>query len=221
MGEFVTLTTADGHQLSAWRSAPQGKPRAALVVIQEIFGVNSHIRDVTDRFAREGYLAIAPALFDRFERNYESGYNPDEIARGREAAGKLVPDLILKDVEAARAAVASAGKVGIVGYCLGGTVAWRAACHLTMDAAVCYYGGGIAGLATEKPHCPVIMHFGKQDANIPLSAVEQVRAAQPDVPIYLYDAGHGFSCDQRGSFDKPSHELAWTRTLAFFTEKLG
>ena len=221
MSEFIELTASDGHKLAAWRAAPFGRARGGLVVIQEIFGVNSHIRDVTDRFAAQGYLAIAPAMFDRYERGFETGYGPDDMVRARAVMAKLDWDKALLDVEAARGAAAEAGKVGTVGYCWGGSVSWLAACRLKVDAAVAYYGGQIDRFKEEQPHCPVIMHFGKNDDHIPLATVEAIRAAQPEVPIYLYDAGHGFSCDQRGSFNKPAHEQAWQRTLAFFGEKLG
>jgi carboxymethylenebutenolidase len=221
MGEFIELTAADGHKLSAWRAEPQGKPRAGVVVIQEIFGVNGHIRDVTERFAAQGYVAVAPALFDRVERGFESGYGPEDMARARAVVGKMGWDTALLDVEAARHAALACGRVGIVGFCYGGSIAWLGACRQKFDAAVCYYGGQILQFKDEKPHCPVMMHFGKQDAHISQETVEAIRTAQPHVAIHLYDAGHGFSCDQRASFDPVSHELAWQRTLSFFAEKLG
>ncbi len=221
MAEFIELTAADGHKLAAWRAVPLGEARGGVVVIQEIFGVNSHIRDVTERFSEQGYLAIAPALFDRYERGFETGYQPDDMVRARALMTALDWDKAVLDVDAARGAAAAAGKVGTVGYCWGGSVSWLAACRLKIDAAVAYYGGQIDRFKEERPRCPVIMHFGKTDGHIPLSTVEAIQAAQPQVPVYLYDAGHGFSCDQRGSFDKAAHELAWQRTLAFFAEKLG
>lgn len=221
MAEFIELTAADGHKLAAWRAVPLGKPRGGVVVIQEIFGVNSHIRDVTERFSEQGYLAIAPALFDRYERGFETGYQPDDMVRARALMTALDWDKAVLDVDAARGAAAAAGKVGTVGYCWGGSVSWLAACRLKIDAAVAYYGGQIDRFKEERPRCPVIMHFGKTDGHIPLSTVEAIQAAQPQVPVYLYDAGHGFSCDQRGSFDQAAHEQAWQRTLAFFAEKLA
>jgi carboxymethylenebutenolidase len=220
MGEFIELTTSDGHKLAAWRAAPQDKPRAAVLVVQEIFGVNSHIREVAGRFAAQGYLAIAPALFDRYERGFETGYGDDDRARARSLMAKLDWDLALLDLGAARQSAAAAGKVGAVGYCWGGSVAWLAAARLPIQAAASYYGGQIAQFKDEAPRCPTILHFGKQDDHIPLSAVEAIGAAQPQVPIYLYDAGHGFSCDQRASFNETAHTLAWQRTLAFFTDTL-
>ncbi len=220
MAEFVTLTASDGHKFQAWWAPPQGNPRAGLVVIQEIFGVNSHIRDVTERFAREGYLAVAPAMFDRVQRGVDIGYTPDDIAKGRELMGKMDWDKSMLDVEAARASVASLGSVGITGFCYGGSVAWLAAARLKFTAAVAYYGGAISKFAKEKPHCPIICHFGKQDKNIPLSMVEEIKVAQPQVPMFLYDADHGFACDQRGSFNEAARDEAWQRTLAHFRKFL-
>jgi carboxymethylenebutenolidase len=221
MADWVELTASDGHKLKAWRAAPNGKAKGAIVVIQEIFGVNSHIRDMTERFAREGYLAIAPAVFDRYERDFEVGYGPEGRGRAMAFLPKLDIAKALLDTEAARAAVADAGKVGIVGFCFGGVVAWLGATRLKFAASSCYYGGRIAALKDEKPHCPVIMHFGAKDEHIPLSDVEAIRKAQPNVPVYVYDADHGFSCDDRVTFDKAAHELAWSRTLKLFRENVG
>lgn len=220
MADWVELVSSDQHKLKAWRAAPAGKPKAALVVIQEIFGVNNHIRSITERFAKEGYLAIAPAMFDRYQRDFETGYGPDGMAEALAIVPKIEPAKALLDIAAAHDDVKAVGKVGIVGFCFGGTMAWLSACRLKFDAASCYYGGQIARAAKEKPQCPVIMHFGAKDAHIPLTAVDEIRKAQPNVPIYLYDAGHGFSCDERASYDEAAHDLAWSRTLKFFTENL-
>jgi len=219
----LTLTASDGHQLSAYRADPAGKPKGGLVVIQEIFGVNSHIREVCDGFAKDGYAALAPALFDRAEKGVELGYQPADIEAGRNIRGKIGWDVALKDVAAAIAALKDVGKIGIVGYCWGGSVSWRAATQLSgLSAAVGYYGGQIAEFKDEKPKVPVMLHFGETDGSIPLSAVEQIKAAQPGLPIYVYPgAGHGFSCDHRGSFHKASHELARERTMAFFAKNLA
>jgi carboxymethylenebutenolidase len=228
MGKTLTLTASDGHRLSAYRADPPtssngGKPKGAIVVIQEIFGVNSHIREVCDGFATDGYVAIAPALFDRAERGVEIGYTPDDIARGRDIRAKCEWDDTLKDVAATIKAVSGVGKVGVVGYCWGGSVAWRAATQLSgVSAAVGYYGGQIAPFKDEKPKAPVMLQFGETDASIPLADVEAIKKAQPGVPVYVYPgAGHGFSCDHRGSFHKPSHEQARERTMAFFAQHLG
>jgi carboxymethylenebutenolidase len=222
MGKTLTLTASDGHKLSAYRADPAGKPKGGLVVIQEIFGVNSHIREVCDGFAKDGYAALAPALFDRAERGVDLGYTAPDIEAGRNLRGKITWDAVLKDVAAAIKALADAGKLGIVGYCWGGSVAWRCATRLDgLACAVGYYGGIIAQYKDEQPKVPVLLHFGESDASIPLSDVDAVRRAHPEVPIHTYPAGHGFSCDHRASFHKPSHEQALQRTLAFFAAHLG
>jgi carboxymethylenebutenolidase len=219
--EWVDLTASDGHRFKAWRAEPSGRAKGAIVVIQEIFGVNHHIRDVTERFAREGYAAIAPALFDRYERDFDVGYGPEDRPKAMAIVPKIDIAKAVLDTDAARAAVERAGNAGIVGFCFGGVVAWLGATRLEFAAASCYYGGRIAAVKSETPHCPVIMHFGAKDAHIPLSMVEEIRQAQPGVPIYVYDADHGFSCDERESFDKAAHELAWSRTLKLFREHVG
>ena len=222
MGEMIELTASDGFALSAYRAAPSGKPRGGLVVVQEIFGVNSHIRNVCDGYAADGYLAIAPALFDRVERNVELGYSPDDIAKGRVYKEKATIDAALRDVDAAREAAASAGKVGIVGYCWGGYVAWMAAARLPGFAcAVPYYGGGMIEARNERPRCPVLGHFGRRDKNIPVEGIEELARMHPEALIHFYDADHGFNCDQRGSYDAPSARLARERTLAFLRAKVG
>lgn len=220
MAEWVDLVASDGHKFKGWRAAPSGKPKAALVVVQEIFGVNTHIRSITERYAKEGYLAIAPAMFDRYQRDFETGYGPDGMAEAMAIVPKIEPPKALLDIDAARADVHAVGKVGIVGFCFGGTMAWASACNLKFDAASCYYGGQIARMKDQKPKCPVIMHFGAKDAHIPLSSVEEIKKAQPNVPVYVYDADHGFSCDERATYDAEAHKLAWSRTLKFFAETL-
>ncbi len=226
MGETIQLTAADGHKFDAYRAVPggeaRGKSKGAVVVLQEIFGVNIHIREVTDGFAGEGYLAIAPAIFDRFERGVELGYEADDIAIGQDfkAKGNENLGLVMADVQAAFDAVKEAGKVGITGYCWGGVVVWAAACRLDFDAASSYYGGGIIDLVGETPKCPTILHFGKQDQSIPLEDVDAISAAHPDLDVYLYDAGHGFNCDRRGSYDEESSKTATARTLDLFAGAL-
>jgi len=211
-----TLQAADGHRLAAYRAVPAGKPRGALVVVQEIFGVNSHIRAVADGYAADGWLAIAPAMFDRVERGIELGYTPADIERGRELKGGCSNDHALLDIAAAVDTVRSAGKVAVIGYCWGGTLAWLAACRQPgLSAAVSYYGGGIGELVDLTPRCPVLAHFGERDASIPLTVAEALRTAHPEVEIHVYPAGHGFNCDQRGSFDATSAALARERSLAF------
>jgi carboxymethylenebutenolidase len=223
MGDMLTLTAEDGHRFAAYRAAPSGKPRGALVVVQEIFGVNSHIKKVTDGFAADGYLAIAPALFDRVERDFETGYAPADIERGRMVRGKLQIEDAVKDVTATVKELQKTGlKVGVVGYCFGGTVAWLAATRIPgVAAASSFYGGGVADAAGEQPKCPVIFHFGETDASIPKDHWDRIKAQHPKIPMYIYPAGHGFSCDERGSFHEPSAKQARQRTIDFFREHLG
>ena len=223
MGETLTLTAADGHELAAYKAEPESAPRGAVVVIQEIFGVNGHIRDVTDRFAEAGYTAIAPALFDRWQRDVELDYIPESIPVGREfkARGNADLDSVMADVQAAHEAVTGVGRVGITGYCWGGFVVWAAACRLHFDAAACYYGGGIVELIGETPNCPTILHFGRNDASIPVADAEKIKAAHPDCPVYLYDAGHGFNCDRRADFNAEASQVALTRTMDLFRQHVG
>jgi carboxymethylenebutenolidase len=221
MGSNITLTAADGHRLAAWRTGPDGAARA-LVVVQEIFGVNSHIRTVCERFAAQGYAVVAPALFDRVERGVELGYTQEDMVRGRALRAEVPERGTLADIDAAAGALAGRS-LGIVGYCWGGTVAWWGATRTTQfRAASCWYGGGIAATRTATPHCPVQMHFGEKDASIPMTDVEAIRAAQPGAEIFVYPgAGHGFGCDDRASFSKPDADLAQSRTLAFFSKHLA
>ena len=218
----TTLSAVDGHTFSAYVAQPVGSPRGALVVVQEIFGVNPHIRAVADAYAADGYLAIAPALFDRTERGVELGYGPEDIQRGRALKDACGSDKALLDIAAAMAHVKAAGRIGIVGYCWGGLLSWLAACELGgLSASVPYYGGGMPDQAARQPRCPVMAHFGEQDSHIPLPTVEAFRHAQPGISLHLYAAGHGFNCDQRGSFDAASAALARQRTLAFLREHVG
>ena len=223
MGTTISLTAADGHKFSAYLAEPQGTPRGAVVSAQEIFGVNGHMRRDADGIAAQGYRVIVPALFDRIERGVELGYGQPDVARGRDIRAKLQWDGVLADIEAARAHVKGAGKVGIVGYCYGGTVAFLAATRLTGFAcAIGYYGGGTAGFAGEKSRCPLMFHFGEKDSGIPMSDVEKVRAGQPQAELHTYPtAGHGFNCDERASFDAAAAKLARERTFAFFKANIG
>ncbi len=223
MGETIQLTAADGHEFDAYRAEPEGEAKGGVVVIQEIFGVNGHIREVADGFAADGYLAVAPAIFDRFERGVELGYEADDITAGRElkARGNENLDNVLADVRAAWEAASAAGKVGITGYCWGAVVVWAAACRLDFDAAACYYGAGIIELNLETPKCPAILHFGKNDQSIPMADVDAISAAHPEVPVYIYDAGHGFNCDRRGAYDEAAAKTARARTLELFAGNVG
>ncbi len=222
MGKTLKLTAADKHEFGAYRADPSGKPKGGLVVIQEIFGVNHHMRSLCDKFAASGYLAVAPALFDRAERGIEYGYQQADIEKGRAVMQKLDLDKALTDVKAAITIAKEGGKVGIVGHCWGGTVAWAAACRVDgLACAVSYYGGGVGNLASEKPKCPVQFHFGDKDQSIPMDTVEKVKQAQPDQALFVYSAGHGFNCDERGSFDAEAAKLALSRTLEFFAKNVG
>jgi carboxymethylenebutenolidase len=223
MSEFVTLHAADGHDLSAYVARPEDEPIAALVVVQEVFGVNAHIRSVADGYAKDGFLAIAPALFDRIERGVELAYDGPDMQKAMSFIPKLDMDKAVADVAAAVdfAAKATGKKVGVIGYCWGGTLAWIAACRLPVAAAVGYYGGRIGNYAGETPAAPVMLHFGKQDTHIPAEEVEKVQAAHPAVEVYWYDAGHGFNCDARASFNPAASKQARERSLAFLKKNLG
>ena len=222
MGDWIELKSADGTAVAAWRATPAGPARGGLVVAQEIFGVNDHIRRVCDRFAGEGYLVVAPALFDRHQRGVDWGYAPEDVARGRDMKARVDTTAALADLDAARAVAATAGRVGILGYCWGGFLAWLAAARLPGFAcAVPYYGGGMTDAIAESPRCPVLAHFGEQDAHIPLPGVQALAAAHPSVDVRTYAAGHGFNCDARASFDAAAAELALGRTLAFLHRHVG
>jgi carboxymethylenebutenolidase len=222
LGQHFTLTASDNHQLGAYRADPAGKPKGGIVVIQEIFGVNSHIRSVCDRFAAEGYVASAPALFDRSERNFQSGYSPEEVANARKFVANPDFDAMLRDTDAALKDLESVGPLAIVGFCLGGSIAFLAATRLAgLKAAVAYYGGRIVAFADEKPRCPVQMHFGEKDQSIPMADVETIKQKRPDCEIHTYpDAGHGFHCDERASFHSGSAAVAWGRTLSFLQKHM-
>jgi carboxymethylenebutenolidase len=217
-----TLTASDGHELGAYRADPKGKPRGGIVVLQEIFGVNVHVREVTDGFAADGFAAIAPALYDRSSvRGVELGYSTEDVARGRKLREEFSWDDTVKDVEAARNVLASEGlKVGTVGYCWGGSISFLSAVRLPLSAAAVYYGGQILPYVHEKERCPLLMHFGRRDAGIPLIDVEAIQKAHPEAVVHLYDADHGFNCNHRAQYDEPSARLARERTLAFFERYL-
>jgi carboxymethylenebutenolidase len=222
MGTIVEITASDGHLLSAYKAEPVGTPKAGVVVIQEIFGVNEHIRDVTDKFALEGFLTIAPALFDRVEPGVELGYGPDDRDKGIATRAGVELNDAVKDITAARKYISNAGKVGIVGFCYGGTIAWLGACKAGFNAASGYYGGGIHENLDLQSKCPIELHFGSEDQGIPMQNVDLIRAAKPDIGIYVYeDAGHGFMCDHRPSFDAEATKVASARTLKFFNKHLG
>lgn len=228
MGQFTNLTAADRFVVPAYVAQPEGKPRGGIVVVQEIFGVNSHIRGVADRFAAEGYLAVAPATFERVKPGVDMGYSEADMKIGFElktAVSALPGAGVLQDIQAAidHAAKAGGGKVGIIGFCWGGLLTWRAACLLKgLSAAVPYYGGGITAEEeiARQPKCPVMAHFGDQDHWIPMEGVEAFRKAHPEVEVHVYQANHGFNCDQRGSYNEAAAKLARERSLAFLAAKL-
>lgn len=222
MGQHLTLTASDGHTLGAYRADPAGAAKGGIVVIQEIFGINSHIRNVTDRFAAEGYVAIAPALFDRQQKDFQSGYTPDEVAHARKFIANPDWDAMLRDTQAAIDAIKSAGPVAVVGFCMGGSIAFLAATRLSgLAAAVGFYGGAIAKNADEQPKVPMQLHFGAQDQGIPLSDVEIIKQKRPEIDVNIYDgAGHGFNCDERSAYHKPSADLGWSRMRDFLARHL-
>jgi carboxymethylenebutenolidase len=222
LGKHFSLTAADSHQLGAYRADPAGTPKGGIVVVQEIFGVNSHIRNVCDRFAAAGYAAVAPALFDRKVRNFETGYSPDNIAEARKYLTDIDWDAMMRDVAAAVGDLKAVGPIGVVGFCMGGSVAFLSATRLNgVSAAVGFYGGQIIRFADEKAKCPVQLHFGEKDDHIPLTDVETIKKKQPQAEVYTYPAGHGFYCDERGSFHEPSAKLAWDRTLQFLSRNFA
>ena len=223
MGKHFTLTASDSHQLGAYRADPAGAPKGGIVVIQEIFGVNQHIRKVCDDFAKEGYVAVAPALFDRTQKDFQSGYTPPEIEKARTFVAKPDWDAMMRDTDAALKELKGVGPLGIIGFCMGGTIAFLAATRLSgLSAAVGYYGGRIVAFADEKPKCPVQLHFGEKDASIPMTDVEIIKQKRSsDCEIFVYsEAGHGFHCDERGSFHKDSAGVAWKRTTDFFAKNM-
>jgi len=224
LGKSIELTASDNHRFGAYRAEPSGTPVGGVVVIQEIFGVNHHIRSVCDRFAAEGYVAVAPALFDRQVKDFESGYSPEEIEKARKFVANPDWSAMLRDSQAAIDNLKDGARLGIMGFCMGGTVSFLAACRLAgLNAAVCYYGGQIARFADEKPKVPTLMHFGEKDASIPMSDVEKIKDKRgQDCEIYVYpEAQHGFHCDERGSYHERSAKLAWQRTLSFLQKNLA
>jgi carboxymethylenebutenolidase len=221
MSEFTAIMARDGHQFACWLAAPPGTARGAIVVVQEIFGVNAHIRAVTDGYAAQGYVAIAPCLFDRVRKGIELGYSQPEVQEGAGYVQQLKPEQTLLDLAAALAVVRHAGRVGMVGYCWGGRMTYLSACELPLACGVAYYGGSITQLLDKKPRCPMMYHFGELDTHIPLSDVDKIRQVNPEGIFHVYaGAGHGFNCDQRASFEPQAAALARERSLAFFAEHL-
>lgn len=228
MTHSMELTAADGFRFPVYEAQPNGPAREAVVVVQEIFGINAHIRAVADGYAAQGYLALAPSTFHRVEPGVEMGYTPEDITAGvalKALVESLPPPGVLQDLQATidYAAQAVTGQVGVVGYCWGGLLTWRTACLLSnIAAAVPYYGGGmtVASEIARSPKCPVLAHFASQDQSIPLEGVEALKQAHPDIALYIYDASHGFNCDHRAAYNAPAAALAHERTLAFFERTL-
>ena len=228
MSAWMKLEAKDGHELSAYIARPEGTPRGGLCVVQEIFGVNTYIRSVVDGFAKEGYVAIAPALFDRTESGVELRYEGEDMQKAFGLYQKLSPETAILDIGAAFEQVSAEGAgAGVIGYCYGGLMSWLSATRgpahgFEPKACVGYYPGGIGSVAKEQPSCPVMLHFGAEDTHIGQDQVEAVRGAHPDVQIFLYEgAGHGFSCDARESYNPQASALARERTLDFFARYLG
>jgi carboxymethylenebutenolidase len=227
VGERVTLTASDGFRLGAYRSDPEGAPKGGVVVIQEIFGVNHHIRAICDRLAAQGFTALAPAIFDRKVRDFESGYSKEERAAAIAFLSDFDWPAALRDIEAAVTAFRATGAPAVIGFCLGGSLAFLAATRIDgLAASICFYGGQVARFADEKPRCPTQMHFGDKDQSIPLRAIESIKAKRPDCDIHVYHAGHGFNCDERAGYEPESAALAWRRSsdwleAAFSAEPAG
>jgi carboxymethylenebutenolidase len=219
VGQIVELIAGDGHRLDAYLADSTGKSRGGIVVIQEIFGVTRHIRAVTDQYAAAGFTAIAPALFDRVERHVDVPYT--DMTKGFSYVQRLKDENVMRDVQAGIERVATAGKVGIVGYCWGGTMAYLASARLAVAATVAYYGGGINNHTSEKPRCPIMFHFGEKDSHIPKSAVDKIRADVPAGIFHIYPADHGFNCTDRASYEPESAKLALQRSLEFFHKYVG
>ena len=220
MGKMIRLTAKDGHALDAYLAEPKGKAKGGVVVVQEIFGVTKHIERVADQFAAKGYKVVAPAMFDRVERNVTLEYS--EIEKGRAYMQRLEWPNTLADVEAAVSEARRAGKVAVVGYCWGGTVAHVAASELDIDAAVSYYGGSVAKQLDKKPRCPILYHFGDKDASIPSADIEKIQKATQNSVLHVYPgAGHGFNCDERASYSATDAKLAFERSIEFLNERLA
>ena len=223
MGEWIEIEADDGFRMDCYTTKPAGAPKGGILVIQEIFGVNAHIREVADGYAADGYLAWAPSVYDRVERRFECGYTPEDIAKARDIMVAAPFDRAVEDMAATVAGLraAGAGKIGSVGYCWGGSSSFLVSTRIGVDASVCYYGGQIVRFKDEAAKNPLLMHFGEQDHGIPMDDVEAIRAAQPEAEVHIYPAGHGFNCDHRGDFHEDSAKLARTRSLAFFAQHMG
>lgn len=223
-GRFVRMTMSDGAEIAVYHCEPRGERRGGLVLIQEIFGVNTHIRSVCDDYAAEGYEVLAPAIFDREHPGFDVGYDAAGMAAGVALARQQHPfDLTLADTQTCIDALRDKGPVFVAGYCYGGSVTWFAATRMAgVAAASGYYGSLIPAAAAEVPQCPTLLHFGRHDHGIPMDGVEKVIAAgHANLTVHVYEAGHGFNCDQRPDYDAASARLARERTLALFRANGG
>ena len=223
MGENITITAADGFTFDAYLARPQGETKGGLVVIQEIFGFNDHMREVCDGYAAEGYLSVGPSLYDRYEKKLELGYSSGDVTRGREIRANVGWDDPVQDMAAAAKFAAAGGKVGSVGYCWGGSLSFLCATRIEgIAASICYYGGQVLDFKGETANAALMMHFGSADASIPPNAVAAISAAHPDAVVHMYeDALHGFNCDHRASYNEAAAESALERSLAFLNEKVA
>ena len=221
MGEFTTLMARDGHEFNAWLSGPGKGARGAVVIAQEIFGVNRHIRRVADDYAAAGYTTIAPCLFDRIRRGIELGYSEADVQEGRGYRLQIPKEKAMLDLTSSLNVVKHAGRVAVVGFCWGGTLAYLAACEMPVACAVSYYGGQIKEYLGKSPKRPVMYHFGEKDPHIPMSDVDRIRAADPNGVFHLYPADHGFNCEDRATYDAASAQLAHERSLAFIAQRFA
>jgi carboxymethylenebutenolidase len=222
VSQTETLMARDGHEFSVYIAKPGGKARGAVVIVQEIFGLSPWIVRVADSYAADGYLCVAPALFDRVRRNLVLGYSPPELEQAMGYRKQVETAKAVLDIAAAAAMARHAGRVAVIGFCWGGTLAWAAASELALGAAVCYYGGSIPELLPKVPGCPTMLHFGEQDKGIPLSQVDLLRSAYPQALYYLYAAGHAFANDDRPDhYDAAASALARSRTNAFLAQHIG
>ncbi len=222
MGQTIEARMRDGASIRVYRADPEGTPRAGLAIMHEAFGMNDHIRDLCERYAAEGYLALAPALYDRAEKGVEiPGYGAEDLARGRELRRKVEWDPAVADMKTVIGLAREAGAVGVVGYCWGGSLAWLAATRCGADAAVGYYGGQIVQFIDERPGCPFMAHFAERDVHVPPESAATLRRRHPGVPVHVYDANHGFNCDRRADYDAGAAALAWDRTSGFLAANLA
>ena len=221
MGQTIEARMRDGVSIRVYRAGPEGTPRAGLVIMHEAFGMNDHIRDMCERYAAEGYLALAPALYDRVEKGVEvPGYGAEDLARGRELRQGVEWEPAIADMKTVIGLAREAGAVGVVGYCWGGSLAWLAATRCGADTAVGYYGGQIVQFIDERPECPFMAHFAERDVHVPPESAATVRRHHPGVPVHVYDADHGFNCDRRADYDAEAAALAWDRTSGFLAANL-